>query len=422
MMDMFLKQQQQQKMMMTPHLQQSIELLQYTTHELEQFLYEQQLNNPLIDLQSSTFQERMFGKPHHSVSNLSNELYSKIAEPSQRDELVQLATLTFVGVELHIVQVLIANLDNKGYSPAQLPTISKEQHNYGIQLLQQIGPAGIGARNLQECLLLQCEERNDNLQQLIQKGLILLAERKFTELMKLLQISKEQLSSLVDQLLELNPIPCVLSSLNDIEYVTPDIIVFIENGELQFSINDHSLPSVQLHNHYQSLAPSLPKSEQSYVKQQFKHYEWLIHSLQQRRQTIIRIMAVVLQHQQQFFLQGLSYIKPLTLKDVATQIDMHESTVSRAIRNKTIQTPVGTYLGKDLFSSKIESAQAAHSQTSILELIKKIITSEDKQKPLSDQKIAANLAKFYQIQIARRTISKYREELGIPAASKRKEL
>ncbi|MFJ7888562.1 hypothetical protein ACIQYL_10770 [Lysinibacillus xylanilyticus] len=162
--------------------------------------------------------------------------------------------------------------------------------------------------------------------------------------------------------------------------------------------------------------------EQAYVKQQYKHYEWLVHSIQRRRQTIIRIMSVVLQHQQQFFYHGLSYLKPLSLRDVATQIEMHESTVSRAIRNKIILTPVGTYLWKDLFSSKIESIQKEHSQTSILEMIKKIITFENKQKPLSDQKIAESLASSFQIQLARRTISKYREELGIPAASKRKEL
>lgn len=422
MMDIILKQQQQQKMMMTPQLLQSIELLQFTTLELEQFLYEQQLENPLIDLEPPSFQERIFGNTHAPFRTTEYDLHTKIAEPNFREELLQLAALTFAGDDLQIVRFLIEQLDNKGYSPEHLSNVVDEQHYYGIQLLQQIGPPGIGARNLQECLLLQIQENDYDLQQLIQKGLFLLAERKFPELMKSLKLSKDQLLTLINKLQQLTPIPCTLSSEDDIEYVTPDIVVVIEDGSLQFSLNDRSLPSIQLHDSYKSVASLLSIDEQTYVKQQYKHYEWLVHSIERRRQTIIRIMTVVLQHQQQFFYQGLTYLKPLSLKDVATQIDMHESTVSRAIRNKIILTPVGTYLWKHLFPSKIESFQAEHSQTSILERIKNIITFENKQKPLSDQKIAETLASSFQIHLARRTISKYREELGIPAASKRKEL
>ncbi|MFJ7405234.1 MULTISPECIES: RNA polymerase factor sigma-54 [unclassified Lysinibacillus] len=421
-MDPSLKLQQQQKVMMTPQLQQSIELLQYNAYELEQFLNEQQLENPFIDLQSPAFQERVYSTPHNSSSSMPNEFYTKMAEPNYREELLQLATLTFVGDDLRLTQTVIKHLDNKGYSPLQLGNLSVQQHDRAIQLLQQIGPPGVGARNLQECLLLQIEEKDHDLQQLIQNGLLLLAERKFLALQKSLQLSKEQLSDCINRLQQLTPIPCTMSQENDTLYVTPDIIVFMEDGTLQFSLNDGSLPKVQLNDSYKNIASFLPNSEQKYVKQHFKQYNWLIHSLQQRRQTIIQIMSVVLEHQQAFFVQGLSSLKPLTLQDVATQIDMHVSTVSRAIRNKRIQTPVGTYLWKDLFSSKIDNTQAQHSQTSILEMIKNIITAENKQKPLSDQKIAEILASSYQIHIARRTISKYREELGIQAASKRKEL
>lgn len=421
-MDPSLKLQQQQKVMMTPQLQQSIELLQYNAYELEQFLYEQQLENPLIDLQSPTFQERVFSATYNSASTMPNEFYTKRAEPNYREELFQLAALTFEGEDIRLTQTVIMHLDHKGYSSLQIGHLSVQQHNRAIQLLQQIGPAGVGARNLQECLLLQIEEKDFDLQQLIQSGLSLLAERKFLALQKSLQLSKEQLSNCIHRLQQLTPVPCTLSQENDTLYVTPDIIVFLEDGTLHFSLNDGSLPIVQLDESYKNITSFLPQSEQKYVKQHFKHYNWLIHSLQQRRQTIIQIMSVVLEHQQAFFIHGFSSLKPLTLQDVATKIDMHVSTVSRAIRNKRIQTPAGTYLWKDLFSSKIDNMQAQHSQTSILEMVKNIITAENKQKPLSDQKIAEILANSHQIQIARRTISKYREELGIQAASKRKEL
>jgi len=419
-MEPMLKLQQQQKMIMTPQLQQSIEILQYNTLELEAFLYEQQLENPLIELQTPAFQERVFSKPNSST--MPSDLYAKIAEPNFRDELYQLATLTFSGEDSRIIQIVIQSLDDKGYSPSELGPLSAQQHDRAIQLLQLLGPPGIGARSLQECLLLQINENDDDLYQLIQHGLPLLAERKFQELQKTLQLPKNKLVDCIHRLQQLSPVPCTIIQEQDTLYITPDIIVFIEGDTLQFSINDGVLPTVQLQDSYQNIHTFLPKSEQQYVKQHFKQFNWLIHSLQQRRQTIIQIMSVVLAHQEAFFMHGPANLKPLTLQDVATQIDVHVSTVSRAIRNKYLQTPVGTYLWKELFSSKIDNTQAQHSQTSILELIKKIITAENKQKPLSDQKIAEILADTHHIQIARRTISKYREELGIHAASKRKEL
>ncbi|MGY4797203.1 RNA polymerase factor sigma-54 [Lysinibacillus fusiformis] len=421
-MNIEIHQRQEQKLIMTPQLQQSIKLLQYTTNELERFLYEQELDNPLIEIKPSSFQDQVNQTSSKSIIKKEDEIYNIQTENNQREELLVSANLSFKDEDLRIVKIIINNLDNNGYSSDPLKNISDDQHRYGIQLLQQIGPPGIGARNLKECLLLQCDENNKLLYQLVQEGLSILAERKYSELMKLLKVTKEQLILLIQELKELNPIPLVLSALNEVEFITPDILVFIKDEKLHFSLNDKLLPTINLNNQYMNIALTLSKPEQIYINNHYKQYKWLLDSLQQRRQTIIKIMTVVLQHQHQFFFKGMLYLKPLTLKDVAIEIDMHETTVSRAIRNKVIQTPVGTFFWKDLFSTKIESTKTEYSQSSILEMLKNIFATENKEKPLTDQKIAEELLNNYSINLARRTVSKYREILGIPPTNKRKEL
>ena len=237
-----------------------------------------------------------------------------------------------------------------------------------------------------------------------------------------MKISMAEVKELHDFILSLNPQPCSFTCDHSTEFMTPDIIVELKDEEFVFHLNDGYLPAIQLNRDYSHFLYA--KDDVSkYMQTQYKNYQWLLTSIEQRRNTIIKIVSVLLDKQRNFFKNGLSSLKPLTLKEVAEVIEMHESTVSRATANKTIQTPHGTYELRTLFTSKLETSDGnSISQTKVKTLLEEFIASENKFKPYSDQKIAEYFNMEQGISISRRTISKYREELRIPPSSKRKEI
>ena len=297
--------------------------------------------------------------------------------------------------------------------------------DWGIQLLQQIAPLGTGARTLKECLLLQLNYGypDDELaQHLVEHHLQLIADRKWNDIATLMKIPLAEVKRLCDLIRSLNPRPYTFISDNATSYLNPDIIVECIDDEFIFHLNDGSLPSIQVNKDY---APYLHSKDNisTYMNDHFKNYQWLLSSIEQRRKTIISIMKVLLDKQKNFFKDGFQALRPLTLKDVADEIGMHESTVSRATTNKVIQTPSGSFNLRLLFTSKLEMADGnSISQTTVKSLLKSFVENEDKYKPHSDQKIADYLKSEQGITISRRTISKYREELNIPSSSRRKEI
>lgn len=434
-MEISLQQRQELSLIMTMELRQSIELLQYTTYELDQFIRQQELENPLIELKeterSTMFEERYTKRVAPSTGN---DLPTEAVQSScrnMRDELYELVKFTFTEEETkRLLKFLIYNLDESGYlrlstdpsSPVEYDDATIEK---GIHLLQQIGPSGIGARNLQECLLLQITSlypENQLARQLVENYLDLVADRKWNDIASKLKISMTQVKELHDFILELNPRPCSLIADFEPEFMTPDIIVQWKDEKLTFHLNDGYLPSIQLNKDYM---PHLQaKNDVSkYLQHQHKSFQWLLSSIEQRRNTIIKIVTVLLEKQKAFFTKGFSSLQPLTLKEVADEIEMHESTVSRATANKVIQTPHGTYELRNLFTSKLETADGdSISQTKVKTLLADYIAQENKFKPYSDQKIAEYFNTEKGITISRRTIAKYREELRIPPSSKRKEI
>ena len=235
----------------------------------------------------------------------------------------------------------------------------EHQIEKGIHLLQQIGPVGIGARNLKECLLLQIIHNypeNKLAECLVKDYLELMADRKWNEIASQMNISMDEVKELYDFIQKLNPRPCSFISDFSTEYLTPDIIVEFKDDEFLFHLNDRYLPTIQMNRNYSQYLHG-NNDIAKYISGHHKKYQWLLSSIEQRRNTIIKIVKVLLERQENFFKNGFISIKPLTLKEVAEAIDMHESTVSRATMNKVIQTPFGSFDLRMLFTSKLETSR-----------------------------------------------------------------
>ena len=432
-MDLALHQKQELHLKMTFELRQAIELLQYSTYELEQYIRQQELENPLIELKEKddhfAYEDR-FNRPTQSASSSDMSMdANESPDTNMRDELFELAKLLFTDAQTQkLLNYLIYNLDDNGYLQFQdldYIKFDEQQIDNGIHLLQSVGPTGIGARNLKECLLLQIEYDYPEEQLaafLVKDHLELVANRKWNDIAATLNISLAQVKELFDFIQTLNPRPCSFISDFSATYTTPDIIVELKNRELVFHINDGFLPSIQMNKDY---AHHLKAKDElsTHIHDYYKSYQWLLTSIEQRRNTMLKIMGVLLDKQQDFFKNGSSSLKPLTLSDVAEEIGMHESTVSRATMNKVMQTPLGSFDLRILFTSKVTTVDGdSISQSNVKALLQSFVAQENKFKPYSDQKIADYFKTEEGIAISRRTISKYREELRIPPSSRRKEI
>lgn len=428
-----LQQRQEQNLLMTFELRQAIEILQYSTYELEQFIRQQELENPIIELQEkNTYEERVNQRSFtFGSSEMPDDLF-KCTDRNMRDTLFD--DVKFIYPDEHtrnLLNYLIYNLDDNGY----LRVLGKDPDFYlkynefdidkGILLLQQVGPVGIGARDLKECLLLQISYTYPEYKSaayLVEHHLNLLADHKWNEIALQMNIEMKEVKELYDFIQTLNPRPGTFISNSSTEYLTPDIIVELKDDKLVFHLNDGYLPAIHVNKEYTQHLQT--KSDVSkYIHTQYKNVEWLLSSIEQRRNTIIKIVQVLLDRQESFFINGLSSLKPLTLKEVADEIEMHESTVSRATTNKVIQTAFGSFDLRILFTSKLDTADGTSiSQTKVKTILEDFIAQENKFKPYSDQKIAEYFNHEKGITISRRTISKYREELNIPSSSKRKDI
>ncbi|TQR19854.1 RNA polymerase factor sigma-54 [Psychrobacillus vulpis] len=425
-MELVLKQSQELSLIMTFQLRQAIELLQYSTYDLYQYIKDQELENPLIELKERPLdEERMRGKT--TSTNSSQQLidFVKSNDIGMREKLFEEAKFLYRDKrDLKLLNYLIHNLDDSGYLQLkEYEPFDNTDIERGIHLLQQIGPIGIGSRNLKECLLLQVnyDYPDEKLaKNLIENHLDLLANRKWNEIARCMKISLAKVKELYDFIQTLHPKPWFGITDSSIEYLNPDIIVEYKDGNLVYFLNESYLPDIHFNSKYSNLLKEKDETSK-YINNQFTNYKWLLSSIEQRRITILKIVEVLVAKQELFFREGS--LKPLTLKEVAAEIDLHESTVSRATMNKVIQTPRGTFDLRMLFTSKLETVDGnSISQSEVKELLQSFIEKENKYKPLSDQKIADYFNKEKGITISRRTISKYREELNIPASSLRKEI
>lgn len=426
-MQLTIKQTQDLGLVMSLQLRQAIELLQLSSVELEQFLHEQEQVNPLVELKEPTYSiqyEQVVFKKTSREPLFQLEQTAKY-EPTLIDTLLEYAGLIFKNkCDMRLVHFIIYNLDENGYyvhlEPCPYTIFEIEK---GIQLLQQIGPLGIGARNLQECLLLQATYDGscpNCTTKILQYHLDDLANRHWKKIAVSLDITLEEIKEIHNYIQTLNPKPGALLHQHHHYEITPDIVVELNEGELSFLLREQYLPQIQLHADY---APHLTtkSSITPYLKKYFSEFKWLVNSIEQRQNTMITLMNTLIKKQSDFFFHGFEALKPLTLREMAEEMAVHESTVSRVTTNKYIQTPFGTFELRSLFSSKLQTTEGNDiSQVKVKSLLKELIKTENKQKPYSDQKIAEHFKKILGIDISRRTITKYREELHIPSSAKRK--
>jgi RNA polymerase sigma-54 factor len=423
------QQKQVQRLAMTQTLQQSIQMLQYNVEELQDFLKQKELDNPLITVEMTT------EKPTSKISGDSNgheAFMNQIASDTERslfDYLLDQVHLTMRDTPLRrLVLLLLDYVDDNGYLRiSNEEVIEKTGADEiavidAVTLLQQLDPPGIGARSLQECLMLQTENDEGSPEQaylILEESFDELVNRQWDKIAKKYDIQLTDVQDVFDYVRTLTPNPGAGFGKQEHSYIIPDLIFRVENGEPHLAQSKASRPKVSFSQQYfEQLKQGVDEEVKDYVTEKKKEYDWISKSLTQREDTILRVGKIIFEQQREFFLSQTKELNPLLLRDVANKLHLHESTVSRAVNGKYISTPFGTFELKSFFSNAVNS-ESDVSADAVKEKIRRIIEEEDKKKPISDAKIEKNL-KDDGVAISRRTVAKYREAIGIPSSSKRK--
>lgn len=450
-MEFELKLQQAQKLIMTPELKQAIEILQLNSLELNALIEQELETNPLLEKEETSEEENAYEYDLYELSKYIRETEERMYyDDSDDEEIEEVNYENFVSpksslsdhllFQLHITPVppkiqkiceyIIFSLSPSGYlredikDIAEILECSEEEVLDGLSVVQSFDPPGIAARNLQECLKLQLLAQDSYkgiVKKLVDYHLEEIAEGKYSYLAKLYNISLKEVQQAVDFIKKLNPKPgSSFSSTADVGYIVPDVEVIKRDREYFVIVNDSITPKLKINNYYHSILNSNDEEAKKYINTKLQSAMWLIKSLESRKETLYKVVKAIVELQKDFLDRGINYLKPMTQKQVADIVGVHESTVSRAINGKYVATPRGLFEIKFFFQSGISNRNGNEiSAESIKNLIKKLIEEEDPANPLSDQKIA-DILKEKNINISRRTVAKYREECNIPSTIKRR--
>lgn len=430
-----LWQQQTLKLTMTQELSQAIALLQYSGQELAAFLEDKALDNPLLKI------ENVNVKPMNPLIDRNRRKHQK----SEKDWIEQIADKPFsleeylisqlniknlTAEQMKVIRHLIKNIDGNGYFTGSLSEIAlKLQVELDIiedclAIIQTLEPAGIGARDLQECLALQCYYKNPNnelAQTILSTYFVPFAEKKWKPIAKELGVSMKELQDVFDEIQQLNPKPGALLFQEPTTYIIPDAIIEQTNEGLTVRMFDESLPRIRFNESYYQKFHKQNLQVSRFLQDKVQDYQWILKSIEQRKETLTKVVAKIVEKQPAFFQKGSQYLVPMTMKEIASELEIHESTVSRAVREKYVQTPIGTYPLKTFFTSTIQTSDdESTSSTLVKNEIGSLVSQENKEKPLSDQEMVELLKRQKGILVSRRTVAKYREQLGILSSAKRK--
>ncbi len=470
-----------QKLIMTPSLQQAIKLLQLSKLELQEVLNQELLENPLLE--ESAEEAKQEDAEAEAQEKTQTEEEAKAAEPAPEKEKDSFDEIDYdayfqdyieygynprMGEEheefpientltrppnltdhlawqlgmsdaspgiKEIAAFIIGNIDEDGYLRATSEEIAAAgpydpaDVEKAIAAIQSLDPIGVGARDLRECLLLQLqflEVDNPLVESIVRDHWDLFMQRHFVQISKAIGVDMKTLEGVVEIIKHLDPKPGRKYSNERAIYVEPDVYIQKVGDEYIIVLNEDGMPKLRINGSYRNMLNSMDSKSDgetvNYIKDKIRSAVWLIKSLDQRQRTIYKVSESIVKHQREFLEKGIDYLRPLVLRDVADDIQMHESTVSRVVSNKYMHTPRGLFLMKYFFHSGIDSDTGEDiSSLTVKKKIQGFIDAEDPRKPLSDSKIM-KILNDEGINIARRTVAKYRDELNIPSSTDRKQI
>jgi RNA polymerase sigma-54 factor len=489
-------QKQTQRLIMTPQMQQSIQLLQLNAIELEQLAEMELLENPFLTVNEDAPEgeeerqvqnkadengskdaptetdteaagedaptgESLEAAPEHfeDVDLNWDDYYTMSSNPSysgngresgeeerdfseytpSRTSLYehlswQLRTCVLDGVDAEIGEYLLGSIDEDGYLTTEAPAEAVEQFHVPkervmrvLKIVQEFEPVGVGAQTLAECLLIQLKQLgmwNELTERVLNEHMEMFQRKKFREIGRALGVGEQDIVDVYNRVARLEPYPGRSISAESVQYIKPDVFVKLIDGELMIFLNEGQTGRLSVDRFYRRLirqqAKALTREEKDYALDKYRSALALIKNIEKRKSTILRVTEAIMEVQRPFLEKGVSALKPLTLREVADMVGMHESTVARVTSRKYVETPQGTFSLKYFFSSSIESeGNDAVSSRAIKDRIQQIIEEESPKKPYSDQKIA-DMLKTESFDIARRTVAKYREQMKILPAKFRR--
>ena len=435
--------QQTQKLALTPQMEQSLSVLQMGTEELNQCIEEEVLSNPMLDYAKEPEKKEVrrsqgegigyYSRRKTEDTDYQSYINAIADEKSEDTELaeylrMQLYTKKISPRRQKIGEYLIECLEESGYLKMDMDELakgiglSKEELEREIRFMQTLEPCGVFARDLRECLLLQLQGEEQMQRQarlLIEKYLDEIAQNKIPQISKQTGLTTAEITKTIQYIKEeLEPVPGRgYGCANRNEYIYPDITVKEDEKGYRIILNKEKVHTLELNREYLPMLGQVHSSEENkYLKEQYQKAKILIQNIGKREETLAAVAEAIVDWQRDFFDKGKAFLKPMNLLDIAQELDVHESTVSRAVRDKYLECRWGIFELKYFFSNKTSDG----NNCNVLTCIQEIIRSENKQKPLSDAKIAEQLEKEG-IRISRRTVTKYREQMQIPNTQMRKE-
>lgn len=456
-----------QQLVMTQRLQQALKLLQVPSLELEQILRQELQVNPLleeVDNEDDLHEENEekaeeksdeAGEEKEKAEDVDWDEYFKdgfrdgtwerehddedqperppVAIPTGQQEMIdQLALAVGDDMERQIGEYLIGSINSDGFLTCGLEEVAAyfeveiELVAKVLDVIQDFDPPGVGARDLQECLLLQMRARGagDSPEaEVVRNHFEALKNRKFADIAREMKITQAEVQAIAERIGEYDPKPGMTMAGEGAGYITPDLVVDKVDDDYVVYLNDGNIPRLRVSQMYDRAAkgsPGVDNDTVQFIDEKRRYAEWIIKTIEQRRRTMIKVMEAIVREQREFFDRGAIALRPLTLQQIATEIGMHESTVSRVTKQKYVQTPRGVFPLKYFFSAGLDTnAGDEVAARAVKQMIQEIVAGEDQSRPLSDKKIVDLLA-AQGLKIARRTVAKYREQLGILNARMRK--